>query len=478
MRYREHDPRIAEIATLKVLMNWPKNTIDRAVDFLGDDGKFFQSKQNSWIYDAIVYLYKQGLHIDIATVIIVLFESGKLKQAGGAEYVNIVDDDPVDCDHNLDFYMDVMKKDYIRREIKVVCDDTGSAAERFGVEPMDVMFELENRIMAIEDTAGHGTPQSLFEIIPELFKEIEENRKETDKVYGITTGISDVDRILDYLRPDTLNILAARPGVGKSAIAVNMSLAAAKNGHPVLFVSLEMGQKSLLKRFLSIQASTPYKILSGPYTPEINDKMTKAAGVLAEIPIRIIAPKKFDMMRLRGVARNFKKQNGGAMPLIVIDYLQKCVRSNKYDIKRHEAVGEFTGECKELARELDCPILLLCQISREGKEYNSPYKAKDSLKDSGNIEEDADTIMVCVSEPSESIEKTAKDFTIDIRNIINFGVVKNREEAVGLAPLYFDKTTQSIESLNAFIARKSGYRHSDVDPYPENSYTEEDDTPF
>ena len=241
-------------------------------------------------------------------------------------------------------------------------------------------------------------------------------------------------------------------------------MAAAKAGHPVLFFSLEMKGDSIVKRILSAQTGSPYSALvEGPDIPAQNRKMGEAISTLCNLPIQVMDPERMDLFRLRAITRRFRAKNENMMPLIVIDYLQLCVRGGGSDKRRNEAIGDFTRECKALARELRCPFLLLSQISRDAKEVDNPFKAKDSLKDSGNIEEDADTIMLAVAELSKNLKDTAKENGLVDTDILNFGVVKNREESVGLCPLFFNKRTQRVVGLRDYINSDYGAENN----YPE-----------
>lgn len=457
MNYRESPPEMAEQAAIGALILNIDYCIEDALSVFGENGECFIDERLGWMYAAIISLYRDGDPVDLVTVCHALSQFGKLEYCGGAvRLAQLLDFVPTSA--NFKWYAAIVKQDFIRRSLLKACQDAGGAVRKPGADSQSAMQQLEEQLFAMEHQTSHGSPESIHEIMPRVFRLIHELRNHPEKLSGITTGINSLDYTLDYLRPETLNILAARPGVGKSALAINIALAAARSGHPVLFFSLEMGRESIVRRFLSVQAAIPWKQLVGGSNVALeNQKISAATVALSGIPIKIVDSERMDMFRLRASARRFSAQHDGKMPLIIIDYLQLCVRGGKGDVKRHEAVGDFTRECKALSRELRCPFLILSQISREAKDAETPFKAKDCLKDSGNIEEDADTIMVVVPDTSESAKKIAEEHSFDIGNALSLGVVKNRDGEVGLCSLFFDKKTQSIESMSDFLRGSRTY---------------------
>lgn len=450
MRYRESIPDNAERALVGSMLLNMDFVVEDAQSTLGETAEAFIDPGVGSIYAAIMELYRDGHPVDILTVCDKLLQSGSLEAAGG--YTGVAEImDYVPTSHNAPYYLKVMREDFVRRKLMKMFGDAGAKAKKPGADSQSIMQQIESEIYTMENQTSHGSIEHIGEILPRVLRQITEIRKQPNGPTGISTGVSKLDRLIDYLRPETLNILAARPGVGKSAIAINFALSAAKQGHPVLFLSLEMGRESIVRRFLSVGASTPWKSLANPLDVNTADRrIGETTVMLSGMPIKIIDSERMDMFRLRAKARRFSTEHGGKMPMIIIDYLQICVRGNGKEQRRHEAIGDFTRECKALSRELRCPFLLLSQISREGKSADSPFDAKDALKDSGNIEEDADTIMVMVPSKDDRAVGYAKSNCLPPENLLTIGVVKNREGGTGVCNLYFDKQTQAISELFGF----------------------------
>lgn len=256
-----------------------------------------------------------------------------------------------------------------------------------------------------------------------------------------------------------------------SAIAVNIMHNVAALGYPVLFFSLEMRSESIMKRILSIDTQTPYKTLCGTFQPEQQQyRLNQAQRRLGQSGIYIDDSGLLDVNLMRASVRKFAKDHEGKLPLFVIDYLTLVQFTQSKGRNRYEVIGEFTRELKLLANELRCPMLVLCQLSREADDKEDPIACKIYMRESGNIEQDADTIMIALAKLPKWMESQSLPLGVDREDLINFALAKNRDGDIGLCPLVFKKNTQTIKAL----ADYGGGKYDSGDGLPiEDTYDED-----
>lgn len=348
--------------------------------------------------------------------------------------------------------------------------------------------KIEEHVSAMSGLLKTGvstTINRVSDILPRVIAKMEAQRNNPNATPHIRTGIPALDKTLDCLRPDTLNIIGARPSVGKSGLAANIAINAARSGHPVLFFSLEMGDESIVKRLMSIDQGVPFKTLAGNFAEDLQRKrIADAVGNFAKSNLCISCPGSLDIHRFRAESKRFAAQHEG-MPLIILDYLQLAsVDGGKKNANRYEQIGDFTREAKLLAGELHCPVVLLCQLSREADAADDPSRCMPFMRESGNIENDADTVIVMLKRLDSGLQSVASNSVAPelIGNVVNCAVIKNRDFETGPCVLYFDKPTQRIVSLADFLSGELGRTYdasadATVNPFPEYDY-EEDDTPF
>lgn len=348
--------------------------------------------------------------------------------------------------------------------------------------------KIEEHVSAMSGLLKTGvstTVNRVSDILPRVIAKMEAQRNNPNATPHIRTGIPALDKTLDCLRPDTLNIIGARPSVGKSGLAANIAINAARSGHPVLFFSLEMGDESIVKRLMSIDQGVPFKTLAGNFAEDLQRKrIADAVGNFAKSNLCISCPGSLDIHRFRAESKRFAAQHE-EMPLIILDYLQLAsVDGGKKNANRYEQIGDFTREAKLLAGELHCPVVLLCQLSREADAADDPSRCMPYMRESGNIENDADTVIVMLKRLDSGLQAVANNSVAPelVGNVVNCAVIKNRDFETGPCTLYFDKPTQRIISLADFLSGELGRTYdasadATVNPFPEYDY-EEDDTPF
>lgn len=317
-----------------------------------------------------------------------------------------------------------------------------------------------------ERTATDGL-ETLNSAISRVIKDIDARRKDANQFNGIPTGMPDYDRLMNGLMPNTMNVIAARPGVGKSALAVNIARNCALLGYPVLFFSLEMDIDDLAKRFVSIECDTSYEELSSNVDVHTkNDKLRRAVGSLSPAKVTICDSEKTDIHSFCALSRKFAAKNQPNMPVIIMDYLQLCKMPDNGKKNRYEVVGEATRSIKQLSRELKCPIVLLSQLSREADDATEPFRCNQYLRESGNIEQDADTITIMLAQMEKRMFEFYKKLGYAEGQIVNCALTKNRRGKTGRCNMYFEKETQFIIPAKNHTLRYGEERPEDYEEEP------------
>lgn len=471
----------AERRILGCLIENNAESIEESIQMLGDTPDAFYLPQHQSLYRCVVDMYRDGDNVDFCSIQSNLDHRNWTQRVGGVGYLAEICGFQTACmPRSFEYYANFVKLAWYKRRMIAACSLAAKSALSVDVDVKDLANTLAAEIYAIMDERQPSKVRPLGQIIPEIISEIEEKRGKETEVTGIPTGILRLDNLISGMRPETLNILAARPSVGKSAIACNIAHSAAQSSHPVLFFSLEMREASLAKRFLTINTRTSYKTLGG--TVDIGQQKTKlgiAGRSLSKAKINIDDSGNLDVNRFRSRCRRFCAQHFPQMPLIVIDYLQLCEFSATKAKNRYEQVGDFTREAKLLANELRCPILLLCQLSREAEGAEDPFKVMHCLRESGNIEQDADTILIALKQNSAAVIESASAYgfrEMGHEVILNFAVVKNRDGAVGACPLLFTRDTQEVIGImdGDYMARPKHPDTDDQGEFIENTYSEAD----
>lgn len=443
---------------------------------VGSSDEMFSEPLHKDVWRAMVILAAEHKPIDYVTL------SDLCRKHASSQISQL--DDAVPASSSAAQYASLVRDAYVARkmyahakEIKRLFESDSLGAERIAQH----MSEITG-LFKTNSTRGF---QKASDILRQIASDIEHDRQNPGETRSIRTGIPALDKILDCLRPDTLNVIGARPSIGKSALAANIAINASRAGHPVLFVSLEMGGKSVTKRLASIDTGVAYKILSGSFQIETQKKrLSDSIMNFEKSGLTLNCPGSLDIHRFRSDAKRFSAQHEG-MPLIILDYLQLAkVDSGKKNANRYEQIGEFTREAKLLAGELHCPIVLLCQLSREADSVDDPFRCMPFMRESGNIENDADTVIVMLKRLDEDLQKVANSSVSSglVGNVVNCAVIKNRDFEIGPCTIYFDKPTQRMVSLEDFLAGELARDYEPTsdptyNPLPEYDY-EEDDTPF
>ena len=408
----------------------------------------FYREKNQICFGACLSLFQRGEAIDQVTVARELSRTERLDTVGGMAYLShLVSITPTSA-HSEHYAGLVARTATMRRLI-----DAASRISTFGYDDTD---DVENTLRQAEDVlfsvrSGYGSRD--FMPLREIYDEYLEERaaivETSDQNTGpIMTGFHDLDELLGGLQRSDLIILGARPSLGKSTLAMNVSLNAAKNGAKVGVFSLEMSREQLALRLLAADAEIDaHRLRLGLYTEAEEQRIIDSIGRLSELPVYIDDTPFQTMIEMRSKARRLSLENG--LDLLIVDYLQLIQGKGRGD-NRVQEIGEISRSLKGMARDLEVALLTCSQLSRavEGRTGHRPQLS--DLRDSGSIEQDADVVMF--------IHREDRDYTQDEwdrqfpgkiypKNIAEIIVAKHRNGPIGTMKLVFRDTIVRFDSM-------------------------------
>ena len=389
-------------------------------EFLRPD--HFYNNNYGKVYEAMMSLYEHRNPIDIITVSEKLKELNVLKKIGGKAFlVRLANEVPTAA--NVESYGRIIKSLSAKREL---ISASGRISEKAFDEsiPADQLLDMaEQEIFSLSQKHLKSVPSSLKEVLTASFDRLDELQKMGSGLRGVATGFAGLDNILAGMQQSNLIILAARPGVGKTAFSLNIARhVAVEEKIPVCFFSLEMSKEELVDRLLVRQGLIDaWKLKTGQLSSHDFDSLSEAMGVLADAPLYIDDTPGLTVTELRTKARRLQVDKN--IGFIVVDYLQ-LMHGHSRD-NRVQEVAEISQGLKNLARELKVPVLALAQLSRAMEARGGKPRLSD-LRESGSIEQDADVVMFLSREDEE------------VREIVSCSIEKHRNGPTGSMSLYFN----------------------------------------
>ncbi len=376
-----------------------KDAIVQVSEFLQPD-HFYQNKHGD-IYRAMVALFEAREPIDLVTLPQKLKAMKLLDGVGGVSYISTLVEG-VPSSANIKHYGEIIQAYYTRRRL---ISDSSLMIEMSFDEGTDVSHILDNAEQKVFSLSQSHVKQGFLPIrsvLAESFDRLDELSKKSGTLRGVSTGFNDLDNCLAGMQDSNLLILAARPGMGKTALSLNIAqFASVVSKVPVGYFSLEMSKEELVDRMLVAQADIDaWRLKTGKLTPSDFEKLSEAMGILAEAPLYIDDTPGISVLEMRTKARRLKSEHN--LGLIVVDYLQLVKGRNLEN--RVQEVAEISQGLKNLARELKVPVLALSQLSRsiEHRGSGSAPQLSD-LRESGSIEQDADVVMFLYREDVEDL---------------------------------------------------------------------------
>ncbi len=417
-----------------------REAIFAAAELLRDTDFYRTAHQK--IFDAIISLSEKGEPVDLVTLADELQRRRSLEEAGGTAYLSALAG-AVPTAANVQYYaLIVREKSILRYLIRTATQIVAGCYEG----PPDVEEFLDAAEQQIFEIGKQGKQQGftpLKEVLKETFDRIERLFDDKKGVTGLSTGFEDLNIICSGLQPSDLIIVAARPSMGKTTLALNMAHhVAVREKKPVAFFSLEMSREQLAQRMLCAEARIDaHKLRRGFLSQEEWQKLTRAVGPLSESPLYIDDSASLSVMEVRAKARRLKAERG--LEAVFVDYLQ-LMRGFSRAENRQQELSEISRSLKALAKELSIPVVALSQLSRAVEKRENRRPILSDLMESGGIEANADMVLFIYRE-SYYNKDTEKGNTSEII------VAKQRNGPIGTVELYF------LDRFNRFanIARAS-----------------------
>ncbi len=384
----------------------------------------FYRDSHKTIFEAVMKLYDRNEAADLVTLTNLLESIGQLEDVGGVSYLSSLAN-AVPTSANIEYYARIVEqKAVLRRLIKASAEITRLAYSA-GDASGDVLDRAEQIIFDIARTRITRSYAPLNEVLKDAFEEIEKLYQNKGSIVGVPTGFKRFDELTSGLHPSELIIVAARPSVGKTTLAMNMAAGAAiKHQVPVAIFSLEMSREQLALRLLSSEAKIDGHRLRTGYLQESDwPKLSRALGRLGDVDFYIDDTPNMSIMELRGRARRLSAERN--IGLVVIDYMQLMHTSTRTE-NRQQEMSEISRSLKQLARELKCPVLALSQLSRAVEQRSDRRPQLSDLRESGAIEQDADVVAFIWKNPER-----------DNDNVLDIIVAKQRNGPTGDVPLIF-----------------------------------------
>lgn len=367
------------------------DAMNRAVE-VGLRADDFYREAHRRIFTAMMELSERGTPVDAVTLAESLRKDGQLQNVGGASFIAELTD-RVPSAANVAHHARIVKEKAILRGLITTTTEIATQAYDGRTDVEHFLDEAERRIFAIAEMKFRPSFYKVRDLLVESLKDVERLYERKEMITGVPTGFHDLDKLTAGLQPSDLIIVAGRPGMGKTALALNMaSNAALQGGIAIAIFSLEMSKEQLVLRMLCSEALINYTaVRSGHLREHEFTKLTKAAGRLWEAQIYIDDSAALSVLELRAKARRLMRETNGNLGMIVVDYLQLMRGSGRTD-SREQEISEISRSLKALAKELRVPVVALSQLNRqvEGRADRRPLMA--DLRESGAIEQDADVI--------------------------------------------------------------------------------------
>lgn len=388
-----------------------------AIDRIGElrESDFFNNA-HKLIFRAISKQSAAGKNWDVITIAEFLEKHGKLNEIGGLPYLGSIAQN-VPSSANIGRYADIVREHAMRRSIMTAANELSQVVAKRG-DILEAMDKAQSQLLAITESSVSDEPKSIGTILNEHMNTLEQRLSNERK--GITTGLSELDSILNGgWHRGQLVIVAARPGMGKSALSLHNAIEAARAGYGCLYLSMEMVSAELADRALASYGRIPLRdVISADLKQTGWDGVTMATSKLHELPLHVVDRSGLNFYQVASYARRHKRKSG--LDLLVVDYLQ--LMCGEADEKRHSQIEEITRGLKVLAKELHIAIILLSQLSRKTEDVRKPKLSH--LRDSGSIEQDADVVLFIHREEVDVPET-------DWKNYADIHIAKNRQGALG-----------------------------------------------
>ena len=430
---------VAEQSVLGAVFISPETMISLADELTPDD---FYKPANKIVFKTMLSLLEKGEPIDATTMVSALTNQGDISNIGGINYVvELVNSTPTS--KNVEHYAKLVKEKAMLRKVIAELSKSLSSAYQGDISINEIIEKTEKSILDISNqNAGTGF-RNVSDIL-DTHMQIVETRSQTDGfVTGLSTGFVGLDKITTGLHEGNLIILAARPAMGKTALALNIAKhVATVERKPAVIFSLEMGAEELIERMVASEGMVPgYHLKTGNLSTDEWKRLVHAQSNLYDVPIFVDDTAGIRISEIRSKARKLSQEMGG-LGIIIIDYLQLITGSKREN--RQQIVSEISRELKILAKDLRVPVIALSQLSRSVEQRQDKRPMLSDLRESGSIEQDADIVAFLYRDAYYQKEHADSQ---EANNVTELILEKNRHGSLGTVKLYFHKEYTKFSSV-------------------------------
>src|SRR5580658_5671816 len=435
----------AEQGVLGCVLLSPHDCMGECIEKLKPGGLVFYDLRHQTLFQTLMEMYDEKQAIDLITLSQRLKNIQQLENIGGLAYLSSLPD-AVPSAANLEYYLDIVLEKYLLRKMIQTCTSVVGRVFDYEGQVDALLDEVERDILRISEERITGTSSTIKELVNKAISKIEEYHKNQGMLTGISTGFADFDRMTTGLHEGEMIVIAARPSVGKTSLAMNIAEHVSLEVKvPVGVFSLEMTADQLVLRMLCSRSRVNLRNIRDGFLAERDfPKLTGAAGKLAGAPLFIDDSSGLSILQLRAKARRMWQQSG--IKLFVIDYLQLLHSTSRRAENRQQEIAEISGGLKSLAKELGVPVIVLSQLNRELEKRGPGERPRLSdLRESGAIEQDADLVGLLYRENKNKDGEEEPEVEQDAIPVKLY-IAKQRNGPTGDVDLTFLKSYTRFES--------------------------------
>lgn len=435
----------AEQGVLGCILLAPNDCLGQCIEKFKAGPEVFYDLRHQTIYEVVAAMYDKREPIDIIMLQQRLKDRGLLDQIGGIPYLNALQDS-VPSAANLTYYLDIVEEKSLLRKMIHTCTDVVGRVYDFDGEVDSLLDEVERDILKMSESRSGGTIEPVKSLVNKAIGMVENYFNRQGTLGGLASGFAELDRMTDGMHGGEMIIIAARPSMGKTSLAMNIAESVVLNQKlPVGVFSLEMTAESLVLRMLCSNARVNLRNIREGFMSESDfPKLTSSAGKMSSAPLYIDDTPGLSILQLRTRARRMWQQHG--IKLFVIDYLQLLhSTSRRAQENRQQEIAEISSGIKALAKELSIPIIVLAQLNRELEKDKSRKPRLSDLRESGSIEQDADLVGLLYKPATDDEDAPQTEDSPD-GIPVNLLIAKQRNGPTGDVQLTFLKPYTRFET--------------------------------
>ena len=436
----------AEQGVLGCVLLSPNECLGECIEKMKAGADVFYDLRHRTLFETLVEMYDAKTPIDLITLQQNLKDKQQLEGIGGLAYLSTLPD-AVPSAANLSYYLDIIREKFVLRKMIQTCTEVVARVYEHEGEVDELLDTVERDVLRITEAHVESATSTMKDLVHRAIGKIEEYHKNQGMLTGISTGFPDMDKMTTGMHEGEMIVIAARPSMGKTSLAMNIAESVALDQKlPVGVFSLEMTADSLVLRMLCSRSRVNLRNIRDGFLAERDfPKLTGAAGKLAAAPLFIDDTSGLSILQLRAKARRMWQQYG--IKLFVIDYLQLLNSTSRRAENRQQEIADISGGLKSLAKELKVPVIVLSQLNRELEKRGPGERPRLSdLRESGSIEQDADLVGLLYKETKNKDDDAENNEPEQEAVPVKLYIAKQRNGPTGDVDLTFLKSYTRFES--------------------------------